>query len=243
LIKSVINSAASVTRKVQLRYSLATVDDVSQILDDSLSSNSSISSLRSFNPGKFVCMTEDLNNILGEIALMTDLGPLDFYMKNLPQMNELSGILIDSILYNRFHSSVSTRTISQKQRYILLLYVRDVVMELCEIPESESVCSALINLLTAKTVTSSTKTLTKKDLDTIYRYASANKLSDYLLSESNVQSFIQNVLNSILSSYTIVNHNDPSLLGKPLIYESSKMTLDVLDMICKLFDWMNDKLA
>lgn len=241
LIKSVINSAASVTRKVQLRYSLATVDDVSQILDDSLSSASSISAIRSFNPGQFVCMTNDLNSIIGEIALATDLSPVDFYMQNLPQMNDLSAILIDAILYNRFHSTVSTRTISQKQRYILLLYVRDVIMHLCEINEYDSTSSTLINLLTAKTVTSSTKTLTKKDLDTIYRYASANKLSDYLLSGTNVQSFIQNVLNSILSSYTIVNHNDPSLLDKPLIYESSKMMLDVLDAICKLFEWMNNE--
>jgi hypothetical protein len=114
-------------------------------------------------------------------------------------------------------------------------------MHLCEINEYDSTSSTLINLLTAKTVTSSTKTLTKKDLDTIYRYASANKLSDYLLSGTNVQSFIQNVLNSILSSYTIVNHNDPSLLDKPLIYESSKMMLDVLDAICKLFEWMNNE--
>jgi hypothetical protein len=242
LSKSVLNSAASVTRKVQLRYSLATVDDVSQILDDSITSNSSISALRSFNPGKFVCMTEDLNNIIGEIALSTDLSSLDFYMKNLPEMNELSAILIDAILYNRFHSTVSTRTISQKQRYILLLYVRDIIMELCEVSEYDSTTSPIINLLTAKTVTTSTKTLTKKALDTIYRYASANKLSDYLLSGTNVQSFIQNILNSILSSYTIVNHNDPSLLGKPFIYESSKMMLDVLDTICKLFEWMNGEM-
>ena len=186
-------------------------------------------------------MTNDLNSIIGEIALVTDLSPVDFYMQNLPQMNDLSAILIDAILYNRFHSTVSTRTISQKQRYILLLYVRDVIMHLCEINEYDSTSSTLINLLTAKTVTSSTKTLTKKDLDTIYRYASANKLSDYLLSGTNVQSFIQNVLNSILSSYTIVNHNDPSLLDKPLIYESSKMMLDVLDAICKLFEWMNNE--
>jgi hypothetical protein len=115
-------------------------------------------------------------------------------------------------------------------------------MELQGVSEEGSVNDPVINILTAKTVTSSNKSLTKKDLDTIHRFASINNLKDYLLTEANVQTFIQSILNCVLSSYTIVNHNDPSMLNKPLVYESTKMTLDILDMICKLFDWINDSL-
>lgn len=242
LIKSVVNNAASVVRKTQLRYSLVTVDDPSQLLDDSVSSASMTYAVRAFNPGEFMCMTRDLSMILSRIAEKVNLSSLDFYIMNLPMMNDLTSTLINAVLYNKFHTSISTKTISQKERYILLLYVRRVIMELQGVSEEGSVNDPVINILTAKTVTSSNKSLTKKDLDTIHRFASINNLKDYLLTEANVQTFIQSILNCVLSSYTIVNHNDPSMLNKPLVYESTKMTLDILDMICKLFNWINDSL-
>ena len=107
LIKAIITQAAFVTRKVQLRYSLVNVDDVSQLLSDQISNSSPISMVRSFNPGEYMCTYEDLSSIIAEIARTTDLSPLDFYLKNIPQLNELSTIIIQTMLYNKFHSSIN----------------------------------------------------------------------------------------------------------------------------------------
>ena len=243
LIKAIITQASFVTRKVQLRYSLVNVDDVSQLLSDQISANSPISMIRSFNPGEYCCMFMDLNSIIAQIALEADLSPLDFYLKNLPQMNDLSKMLIESVLYNKFHSSLSINTLSMKQKYILLLYVRSVVMQLYTLPESSTTGSTLINMLTAKTVNHTTKTLTQKDLNSVKKYVKLNNLKAYLLSDNNVNAFVESIMHTVLSSYTIVNHNDPNLLDVSLQYDANAMTLDLLDMCVRLFDYIAQPIA
>lgn len=238
LIKAIINQASFLMRKTQLRYSLANVDDVSQLLDDNVTSSSSISMIRSLNPGEYSCLLKDLNIIIAQIALEIDLSPVNFYLENLPTMNDLSKILIDTVLYNHFHTSISTNTLSVKQKYILLLYVRYLVMHIYSLSEEDTKDNILINILMGKTTTTATKTLTQKDLNGIKKYCKLNNLKQYLLSEKNVNVFIENIMHCVLSSYTIVNHNDPSLLDKPLVYESGNMTLNLLDMIVSLFQIM-----
>ena len=87
-----------------------------------------------------------------------------------------------------------------------------------------------------KTASSSSKSLTQKDINSIKKYAKLNNLKQYLLSESNVDKFVENIMHCVLSSYTIVNHNDDSLLDTPLVYDSNTMTLQLLDMIVELFE-------
>lgn len=238
LIKAIISQATFLTRKIQLRYSLVNVDDVSQLLSDNITSNSPISMIRSFNPGEFQCMYKDLNIIIAQIALEIDLSPVDYYLENLATINDLSKILIDTVLYNKFHSSISTNILSNKQKYILLLYVRHLIMQMYNLTEEDTKSDLLINILMAKTVSQTTKTLTQKDMNGIKKYVRLNNLKQYLLSEKNVNVFIENIMHCVLSSYTIVNHNDPSLLNTPLVYESGNMTLSLLDMIVQLFESM-----
>lgn len=240
-IKSVITNANFLIRKAQLRYSLVNTDDPAQLLSDTITSNSPISAIRSFNPGSFVCMCKDLNIIIAQIMLELDddLSTIvDYYLENLPMMNDLSKILIDTVLYNKFHSSISTNTLSMSQKYILLLYVRHLVMDIYGLTEEDTIGNPLINILMGKTVTQTTKTLTAKDMNGIKKYIKLNNLKNYLLSDKNVKVFVENIMRCVLSSYTVVNHNDPSLLNTPLIYESGAMTLSILDMIVELFESM-----
>lgn len=238
LIKAVIGQASFLTRKRQLRYSLVNVDDVSQLLSDNINSNSPISMIRSFNPGEYSCMLKDLNIIIAHIALEIDVSPVDYYLENIPQMNDLSKILIDTVLYNRFHSSISTNTLSMRQKYLLLLYVRHLVMQIYNLTEEDTLNNPLINILMGKTTTSATRSLTQKDINGIKKYVKLNNLKEYLLSENNVTIFVENIMHCVLSSYTIVNHNDDSLLGTPLVYDSGNMTLALLDMVVELFELM-----
>lgn len=238
LIKAVVNQSSFVTRKQQFRYSLVNVDDPSQLLAESISSSSPISAIRSFNPGEYSCMLKDLNIIISNIIMEIDVDSVDYYLENLPQMNDLSKILIDTVLYNKFHSSISTNILNMKQKYILLLYVRYLVMRIYDINEEDTPGNMLINILTAKTVTTTTKTLTQKDLNSIKKFVKLNNLKQYLLSEKNVDIFTENILHCVLNSYTIVNHNDPSLLNVPMVYDSCNMTLKILDMIVELFEIM-----
>jgi hypothetical protein len=167
-----------------------------------------------------------------------DLSPLDFYLTNLPQMNDLSRILIESVLYNKFHSSLSINTLSMKQKYILLLYVRRVVMQLYSLSEDDTKSNQIVNMLTAKTVNHTTKTLTQKDLNSVKKYVKLNNLKEYLLTDNNVTAFVESIMHTVLSSYTIVNHNDKNLLDVPLQYDANTMTLDLLDMCVRLFDYI-----
>ena len=57
-----------------------------------------------------------------------------------------------------------------------------------------------------------------------------------MLSEANATTYVECIMNCVLSSYTIVNHNDPSLLGTSLVYETGNMTLNILDMVVTLFE-------
>lgn len=239
LIKAIITQAAFVTRKVQLRYSLVNVDDVSQLLSDQISNSSPISMVRSFNPGEYMCTYEDLSSIIAEIARTTDLSPLDFYLKNIPQLNELSTIIIQTMLYNKFHSSINPNNLNMKQKYIILLYVRKCIMQIYGLTEQQTITNPLINMLMAKTVTHTTKTLTAKDLNSIRKYVKLNNLKQYLLNDKNVTTYIEAIMHSVLSSFTIVNHNDPSLLDTPLTYDANAMTLSLLDMCVALFDFMD----
>jgi len=236
LIKAIIIQASFITRKKQLRYSLVNVDDVSQLLSDNINSSSPISMIRSFNPGEYMCMLGDLNVIIGHIALEIDVSPTDYYLEHIPQMNELSKLLLDTVLYNKFHSSLSTNTLSMRQKFMLLLYVRHLVMKIYGLLEEDTMNSPLINILMGKTASSSSKSLTQKDINSIKKYAKLNNLKQYLLSESNVDKFVENIMHCVLSSYTIVNHNDDSLLDTPLVYDSNTMTLQLLDMIVELFE-------
>lgn len=236
LIKAIINTATMLSRKLQLRYSLANSEDPSQLLSDNIGMNSPITMIRSYNAGEFMCERRDLNIVIAEIALSTDLTPLDFYLTNLPQMNDLSKILVDTVIYNGFHSSISTNTLSMKQKYIVLLYVRNLIMNMYGLTENDTIDSPIINILMGKTTTSSNKSLTKKDLSGIKKFVKLNDLKKYLLSESNTNVFIENIMTCVLSSYTIVNHNDPSLLNTNLVYDTNTMTLALLDMLTNLFE-------
>ena len=69
---------------------------------------------------------------------------------------------------------------------------------------------------------------------------SAENLKQYLLSEKNANVYIERIIQSVMTSYTIVNHNDPSLLNVPLVYDANQMTIDLLDMITMLFEHMKD---
>lgn len=239
LIKSVVSRATQLTRKVQLRYSLVNVDDdISQLLSDTVSSNAPISVIRSFNPGEYTAMYKDLNIILGKIILEIDVSPVDFYLQNLIQMNDLSKVLVSTVLYNKFHSSLSIDTLSMKQKYILLLYVRHMVMEIYGLSERDTIDNPLINILMGKTVSTSTRSLTPKDLNNIKKYVRLNNLREYLLSEKNVNVYVEKIMQCVLTSYTIVNHNDPSLLNVSLVYDANQMTVDLLDMIVMLFERM-----
>lgn len=236
LISTIVKNATFQMRRIQLRYSLANVDDISQLLDEDLSSSSPISLIRTFNPGEFMCMYKDLNTIIANIALDIDLSPVDYYLTNLPVMNDLSKLLVKTVLYNKFHCSISTDTLTMKQKYILLLYVRSIIMKIYGLSEEATVSNNLINILMGKVTTTSTKTLTKKDMLSIKKFVKLNDLKSYLLSEANVETFIQNIMKCVLSSYTVVNHNDPSLLGTALVYDSSAMTLSLLEMVVELFN-------
>lgn len=238
LIKAIVSRAAFLTRKTQLRFSLVNVDDVSQLLSDNINSNSPISMIRSFNPGEYSCMLKDLNIIIAQIALEIDLSPVDYYLENIVQINDLSKMLIDLVLYNKFHSSISTNTLSMKQKFILLLYVRHLVMKIYNLTEEDTKGNLLINILMAKIVSQTTKTLTQKDLNGIKKYIKLNNLKGYLLSEKNTNMFIESIMHCVLASYTIVNHNSAELLGTPLLYESGNMTLSLLDMVIQLFEFM-----
>ena len=238
LIKSIINRAANLTRRTQMRFSLVNVDDISQLLNENVTSSSPISMIRSFNPGEYCCVIKDLNIIIANITLEIDLSPLDYYLEHLTTMNDLSKLLVDVVLYNKFHSSISTNTLSRKQKYILLLYVRHLVMQIYNISEEDSKGNPLINILMGKTVSTTNKTLTTKDLNGIKKYVKLNNLKNYLLYEKNITMFVENIIQCVLSSYTIVNHNDESLLNEPLIYESNQMVLSLLDMIVELFESM-----
>ena len=236
LIKAIIIQASFITRKKQLRYSLVNVDDISQLLSDNINSSSPISMIRSFNPGEYCCTLEDLQTILGHIAAECDVSMVDYYLEHIPQMNDLSNILINTVLYNKFHSSISTNTLSMKQKYILLLYVRHLVMKIYGLTESDTTGNMVINILMGKTATTSSKSLTQKDINGIKKYAKLNNLKQYLLSEDNVTLYVENIIHCVLSSYTIVNHNDPSLLDTPLVYDSGTMTLALLDLVVELFE-------
>jgi hypothetical protein len=109
-------------------------------------------------------------------------------------------------------------------------------MQIYTLSEDQTVSNSLINILMGKVTTTANKTLTKKDMTGIKKFVKLNSLKQYLLSEANVNTFIENIMKCVLSSYTIVNHNDKTLLGTPLVYDSSAMTLTLLEMVVDLFN-------
>lgn len=238
LIKAIIQQATGVTKKVPLDRGLIPTEDMAQLLNDPINSGSPICAIRSFNAGEFCCTQKDLEKILAQISLEIDISPVDFYLENLLQINDLAKILIDSVLYNKFHSSISTYTISARQRYILLLYVRHIIMEMYTLSEEDTVSNSLINLIMGKTSTKSTKTLTQKDINNVKKYSKLTILKQYLIHEKNVSEYIDIIQHAVLSSYTIVNHNAPELLDQQLYYDSSAMIFNILDMIISLFEYM-----
>ena len=235
-IKSVVNQALILMRRNQLRYSLVNVDDPAQLLSESISIASPTSAKRSFDPGKFQCVYTDLNVIIAKIAFEIDVSPVDFYLQNLPQMNDLSKLLVSTVLCNEFHSSIEMDVLNMKQKYILLLYVRYRIMMMYGISEEATVSNNLINIIMGKTVSATSKQLSQKDINGVKKYVKLNNLKQYMISEKNVTTYIESIMNCVLSSYTIVNHNDPSLVGTPLVYETGNMTLNILDMVINLFD-------
>ena len=237
-ITSVVNRATNNIRRTMLRFTLVNIDDPAQLLSDAVTDSSPISFIRSFNSGVFTCLSKDLNSVIAYIAMEIDLSPLDFYLTNMVQMNGLSELLIDTVLYNLFHSSITTVTLNNKQKFIVLLYVRHLIMQLRWVDESATVTNPLFNILMGKITSSSTKTLTKKEVGAVNKYVKLNNLKEYLLSENNVTRYVETITNCILNSYTVVNHNAPELLDTPLVYESSKMMMDLLDIIVDLFEYM-----
>jgi hypothetical protein len=184
-------------------------------------------------------MYADLNIILGRVILATDVSPVEFYLQNLIQMNDLSKILVSTVLYNEFHSSLTTDTLSMKQKCMLLLYVRKRVMDIYGLSESDTISNPLINLLMGRMASTSTRTLTAKDMNNIKKYVRLNNLREYLLSEKNVNVYVEKIIQAVMTQYTIVNHNDPSLLGVELVYDANEMTFSILDMIVSLFETMH----
>lgn len=63
--------------------------------------------------------------------------PVDYYLENIVQINDSSKMLTDLVLYNKFHS-ISTNTLSMKQKFILLLYVRHLVMKIYNLTEEDT---------------------------------------------------------------------------------------------------------
>jgi hypothetical protein len=157
-------------------------------------------------------------------------------MENLPKMNELASMLIRIVLYNKFHSSISLSTISTEQKFILLLYVRSMIMRIYNLNEEDTVSNDLINLLMGKATSESSKTLSQKDISNIKKYVTNDgSITRYLLSEASGDALSESIMHVVLSSFTIVNHNDPSSLGAELFYEPYLMTTRVIDMISELF--------
>jgi hypothetical protein len=109
-------------------------------------------------------------------------------------------------------------------------------MEIYGLSEEDTIGNPLINILMGKVTNSSTKTLTEKDLNGVKKYVKLNNLREYLLSEKNVNVYVEKIIQCVLSNYTIVNHNDPSLLETPLLYDSGNMTVSLLEMIVALFE-------
>ena len=130
-----------------------------------------------------------------------------------------------------------------KQKYIILLHVRNIIMNLYGLNEIDTITNPIINIIMGKTVSYSNKSLTKKDLNGIRKYIKLNDLKKYLLSEMNTNTLIENIMSCVLSQYTIVNHNDPSLLNCDLVYDANNMTLALLDMITRLFELLNNNSA
>jgi hypothetical protein len=89
-----------------------------------------------------------------------------------------------------------------------------------------------------KVATTSTKTLTPKDLNGVKKYVKLNDFREYLLSEKYVNVYVEKIIQCVLSNYTIVNHNDPSLLNTALLYDTGDMTIKLLDMLVELFERM-----
>ena len=108
-------------------------------------------------------------------------------------------------------------------------------MRIYNLSEEDTKDNALINILMGKPTTTATRTLTQKDINGVKKYCKSNNLKNYLLSEKNVNMFIENIIHCVLSSYTIVNHNSPESLTQPLIYESNNMTMSLLDMVIEIF--------
>ena len=111
-------------------------------------------------------------------------------------------------------------------------------MEIYQLTEEATVNNPLINMLMAKTVTHTTKTLTAKDLNSIKKYVKLNNLRQFLLTDKDVSDYVESIMHSVLSSYTIVNHNDPNLLNTVFQYDSNNMTVELLDMCVALFDFI-----
>ncbi len=181
-------------------------------------------------------MYSDLGEIIANIALDIDVSPVNYYLENLPVMNDLSKLLVKTVLYNRFHSSISIDTLTMKQKYILLLYVRSMIMKIRTLSEEDTKGDPVINILMGKVTTTATQTLTKKDMASIKKFVKINNLKTLLLNEANVDTFTENILKCVMSSYTIVNHNDPSLLNTQLHYDSNQMTLALLETVVSIFE-------
>ena len=159
-------------------------------------------------------------------------------MDNLPAMNSLSELLIKTVIYNKFHSSLALNNLSMEQRYILLLYVRHLIMDIYQMNESDTIGSALINLLTAKITDKTSKVVTAKDINAVNKYVKLNNLKEHILFEKNDDEYVEKINDSVMSSYTIVNHNRPDLLDVELEYDNQQMILESLDMVVSLFDYI-----
>lgn len=240
LIRHIVTKSIQQMRKQKLKHSLVKTDDPSRIFMESAnqSSSGSVSRLRSNNAGIYMCMERDMLIILGNIILEIDISPLKYYMDNLPAMNSLSELLIKTVIYNKFHSSLALNNLSMEQRYILLLYVRHLIMDIYQMNESDTVGSALINLLTAKITDKTSKVVTAKDINAVNKYVKLNNLKEHILFEKNDDEYVEKIIDSVMSSYTIVNHNRPDLLDVELEYDNQQMILESLDMVVSLFDYI-----
>jgi hypothetical protein len=109
-------------------------------------------------------------------------------------------------------------------------------MKIYNLSEEETVSNDLINLIMGKVSSESSKTLSPKDIQNVKKYVNNDgTINNYLLSEASGDELSDAVMHAVLSSYTIVNHNDADSLGAELFYEPYLMTTRVIDMITELF--------
>ena len=109
-------------------------------------------------------------------------------------------------------------------------------MQIYNLSEEDTVDNPLINIIMGKVSSTSSKTLSQKDINNVKKYVTTDgSIEKFLLSESSGEKLSEDIIHTVLSSYTIVNHNDEELLDAELFYEPYTMATKITDVISELF--------